>query len=186
MSTIRRRYLVLGTMLGGIAMQLTILACGSIRGVHSDSGLEDGEVHADSLPAPMAMWSSYTPTFTIDGTKPSQLVRGSTIRFVTFDKTVCLQGLVILGEQAAGSSGTSIKLSVPPGHPGATGVKQYGIGSVIRTGDTTTPFPGGAGAIEDDVNNFIFVKNASAYYTSADARLGAAVIWVASGCYESI
>jgi len=92
----------------------------------------------------------------------------------------------MLGELVAGSGGTSIKLSVPPGHPGAAGIKQYGIGSVIRTGDSTTPFLGGAGAIEDDINNFILVKSSTGYFAAADARLGAGVLWAASGCYESI
>jgi hypothetical protein len=173
-------------MLCGVAMQATIIACGNVTRARPDATVGDSVAHADSSPAAMAQWSSYTPTITIDGTPPSRAIRGTTIRFATFDKTVCLQGFLVLGQQVAGSGGTSIKVSLPPGHPGVSGIKQYGIGAVTRTGDASTLFPGGAGAIEDDVTNCVLVKDVSGYFTAADARPGAGIVWVASGCYESI
>jgi len=184
MTTIKARYVVLGSMIGGVLAQLTFQACGGVKGISLDAS-DGGQAHADSAMS-AATWSSYTPTFAIDGTTPSTTVRGATIRYVMFDKTICLQGLVVLGEQLAGSAGSLIKISVPPGHPGASGIKQYGIGSVIRTGDTTTPFPSGAAAIEADVNYFVLVKQSVGYFSAADARPGAGINWVASGCYESI
>jgi len=173
--------LVVGSMIGGGMIQVTMWACGDVS-----SSSPDAHAAIDAVPVG-DVWSSYTPTITTNGSPAaSQLVRGGAIRYVQIGKTVCLQGFVAFGERSPGTGGSFVKISVPPGLPGAAGVTQYGLGPVTTTGDSNTLFLSGAAAIETaDVANFILVKESADNYVDGDARSGRGFNWVASGCYES-
>jgi len=151
-----------------------------------DTKVEDLDARLTAAEMDGPVWASYTPTITSNGSTPaSSFVRGGTIRYVRIGSTVCLQGQVVIGEQSSGAGGTFIKVSLPPGLPGATGETQTGIGTVARSGDSTTLFWDGSGAIETDVNNVILAKQSSYYFVDGDARPGAGILWTASGCYET-
>lgn len=150
--------------------------------------LEERLAALEAAPEPTPVWETYTPTITSDGSAASRLVRGvgGTIRYFRTGKTVCLQGTVVFGVLFSGSGGTFVKVSLPPGLPGATAVaSQVGIGTVVRTGDASTLFDHGVGAIESDKNNIILLKGQTGYYNNGDARPGAGFNWTASGCYET-
>ena len=144
----------------------------------------DGRISA--IEASQIVWSSYTPTIESDGTAASQVVRGTTIRYFVQGKTVCLQGHVVFGEQFPGSGGSYIRISLPAGYDGASGVDQYGVGTVLRTGDSTTLFDHGSGAVLSAQTGFItLTKESSGLFANADARAGAGILWIADGCYQT-
>ena len=147
------------------------------------------KIIGDQVNAIGTAWSSYTPTTSSDGTVASVSVHGNQVRYLRFGSTVCLQGQISYGFVLSGSSGTFLKVSLPPGLPGKTGVKQYGIGSVssafgVAAGAAVHSYQG-AGAIIDDLNNLVLLKGPSDNFTNADAALGYGIVFVLNGCYET-
>ena len=56
----------------------------------------------------------------------------------------------------------------------------------MRSGDSTTLFEEGAGAIlAADAPDILLAKQTALSLTAGDARPGAGIVWPASGCYET-
>ena len=130
--------------------------------------------------------ATYTPVFTSDGSACSKFIRGTTVRYRQQGSIVFVSIYAVFGQSVAGGGGTYVKMSLPPGLPGKTGVSQHGLGHVAKTQNSVVSLTVGSAAIESsDVNNFILTKQEVSYWTDGDAALGGGFNWTFNGSYET-
>lgn len=139
-----------------------------------------------SVESRFGVWQAYTPVVTQDGTAASvEILNGGSVRYRVIDKTVFLQGCIILGRLSSGAGGSIIQVSLPIA--GRTLTNQIGVGSVTRTSTGAAAIMTGTLYIVSGsatVARLVQLTGPGANIAPSDIGAGFGVMVVLNGSYE--